>query len=108
MSEAKTIKVRILRSTAGPKDEPSYETYEVPFVPGMSVMNAMDYIYQHLDGTVAYHDHAGCALGICAKCTCKINEKTGLLCQTSVGGDVTVEPLNRDRVLRDLVGSKRS
>ena len=86
--------------------EPSFRTYRVPFTEGMSAMNILDYIYQHLDGTVAYYDHAACALGICAKCTGRINGKAGLFCQTPVEGDVTLEPLSRQRVLKDLVVHK--
>ena len=43
--------------------EPHYQTYQVPFEKGMSAMTALDYIYQNLDGTLAYYDHAGCDLG---------------------------------------------
>ena len=69
----------------------------------MSAMDVLDYIYQNLDGTLAYYDHAGCALGICARCTCKINGKAGLTCQVSVSGDVTLDPISPARVQKDLV-----
>jgi succinate dehydrogenase/fumarate reductase-like Fe-S protein len=69
-------------------------------------MTALDYIYQNLDGTLAYYDHAACDLGICARCTGMINGKPGLLCQTILEGDVTLEPLSPPKVLRDLVTKK--
>jgi len=72
----------------------------------MSVMDALDHIYQNLDGTLAYYDHAGCSLGICGRCTGKINGKPGLFCQTPVQGGVTLDPVKEDRVLRDLVTLK--
>jgi succinate dehydrogenase/fumarate reductase-like Fe-S protein len=100
------IKVRLFRFDPNTGADPAYREYTVPLVPGMSAMNALDYIYQHLDPAVAYFDHAGCALGICARCTGKINGKAGLLCQTEITGDVTLEPINKDRVVRDLVVSK--
>src|SRR5208283_2613381 len=80
-----------------------YKTYRVPYEEGMSAMDALDYIYQNQDGTLAYYDHAGCSLGICGRCTAKVNGKAGLVCQTRVEGDITLEPLNQDRVIKDLV-----
>jgi succinate dehydrogenase/fumarate reductase-like Fe-S protein len=72
----------------------------------MSAMTALDYIYQNLDGTLAYYDHAGCDLGICARCRGIINGKPGLFCQTVLEGDVTLEPVSISKVLKDLVASK--
>lgn len=100
------ITVTVFRFDPTHDNEPSRRAYQVPFEPGMSAMNALDYIYQHLDPTIAYFDHAGCALGICARCTGKINGKSGLLCQTEVTGDVSVEPISTKRVIHDLVVGK--
>jgi fumarate reductase iron-sulfur subunit len=88
--------------------EPHYQAYPVPFEKGMSAMTALDYIYQNLDGTLAYYDHAGCDLGICARCPGKINGKPGLFCQTLIGNDVTLEPTSIARVLKDLVVDRMS
>jgi len=102
-NEQINITARVFRFDPNEKGEPTYREYAVPLAPGMSAMNVLDYIYQNLDPTIAYFDHAGCALGICARCTGRINGKAGLLCQTEVTGDVTLEPINKNRVLRDLV-----
>ncbi|HVN24570.1 MAG TPA: L-2-amino-thiazoline-4-carboxylic acid hydrolase [Syntrophorhabdales bacterium] len=99
----KMIKVKVFRFDPAVGRKPSYKTYQVPFEEGMSAMGALDYIYQHEDGTIAYYDHAGCSLGICGRCTARINGKPGLLCQTPVKGDLTLEPLNQKKVLKDLV-----
>lgn len=69
--------------------------------------DVLDYIYQNLDSTLAYYEHAGCALGICAPCTGGINGKVGLFCQVSVAGDVTLELKTPSRVLKDLVCEKK-
>ncbi len=97
------IRVKVFRFEPSVDKEPYYRTYEVPFEKGMSAMTALDYIYQNLDGTIAYYDHAGCDLGICARCTGLINGKPGLFCQTVILGDVTLEPASKARVIRDLV-----
>lgn len=99
----KTIKVKVFRFDPSTDKEPYYRDYEVPHEKGMSAMGALDYIYHNLDGTLAYYDHAGCDLGICAQCTGKINGKPGLFCQTPVKGDVVLEPLNPSNVIKDLV-----
>lgn len=98
------IKAKVFRYEPSVDPEPRYQTYAVPFKEGLSAMDVLDYIYQNLDSSLAYYDHAGCALGICARCTARINGKPGLLCQTLVGKvELTLEPLNADRVVRDLV-----
>jgi len=99
----RTIKVTIFRYDPSADSEPYYREYTVPFVNGMSAMDALDYIYQNLDGSLAYYDHAGCTLGICARCNGKINGKTGLFCQTLVDGDIVLEPVLKSKVLKDLV-----
>ena len=100
------IKVKVFRFDPSADKEPHYETYEVPYAEGLSAMNALDHIYQNLDGSLAYYDHAGCTLGICGRCTGKINGRPGLLCQTPIQGDTTLEPVSQDRVLRDLVTAR--
>lgn len=105
--EQSSITVRLFRFDPYTDKTPSYRDYAVPLDPGMSVMNALDYIYYNLDSTIAYFDHAACALGVCARCMGRINGKAGLLCQTELTGDVTIEPINPDRVVRDLVVRKR-
>ncbi len=103
----KKISARVFRLDPSLDKESRYQDYEVPFEEGMSAMDVLDYIYQHLDSTLAYYDHAGCALGICARCTGRINGKAGLFCQAPVGGDVTLDPINSERVLKDLVCEKK-
>lgn len=99
----KEINVKIYRYDAAQDSAPHYDTFQVPWEPGMSAMDVLDYVYQNLDSTVAYYDHAGCALGICARCAGKINGKSGLLCQTLVEGDLVLEPASEKRVVKDLV-----
>jgi len=99
----KEITVKVFRYDPTLGTEPSYDSYQVPLELGMSAMDVLDYIYQNLDSTLAYYDHAGCALGICARCMGKINGKAGLLCQTIVDCDIVIDPTSERRVVRDLV-----
>jgi succinate dehydrogenase/fumarate reductase-like Fe-S protein len=100
---AKTIQVKVFRFDPSVDKEPRFQIYQVPLEKGMSAMTALDYIYQNLDGTIAYYDHAACDLGICARCTGIINGKPGLFCQTVLQGDATLEPSSKNKVVRDLV-----
>jgi len=103
---AKMINVKVFRFDPSVDRESYYKTYEVPLESGMSAMGALDYIYQNLDSTIAYYDHAACDLGICGRCTGRINGKTALFCQTGIQGDITLEPLSKARIIKDLVVGK--
>lgn len=100
---SKNIKIKVFRFDPTSDSEPYFKTYEVPWEEGMSAMTALDYIYQNLDSTLAYYDHAGCDLGICSRCTGRINGKPGLFCQTIIRNDTTLEPRVATRVLKDLI-----
>jgi len=99
----KTVKVKVYRFDAAVDESGHYQTYKVPLVQGMSVMDALDYIYENLDGSLAYYDHAACNQGICRRCMIQINGRVSLMCQTLVEGDVTLDPLPRFDVTKDLV-----
>ena len=99
----KTFHLTAFRFDPTVEQDPHYQTYTVPLVPGMTVMDALDYVYEHLDGTLAYYDHAACKQSICARCTLVVNGRPILSCNAVVTGDTKVEPLPRARVVRDLV-----
>ena len=103
----RTITARVFRLDTSVDAEPRYQEYRVPLEEGMSAMDVLDYIYQNLDSTLAYYDHAGCALGICARCNCKVDGKATLFCQAPVSGDLTIDPISPSRVLKDLVCERK-
>ena len=98
-----TVTVRISRFDPKVDDAPHYQSYQVPFQPRMTVMDVLDYVYEHLDPTLAYHSHTSCHRRVCARCNVAVNNKPGLSCHTEVTGDVTIDPLPRLKVIRDLV-----
>ena len=100
------IKVKVFRFDPSQDEKPYYQTYEIPFEEGMSVMNALDYIYSSIDSTLACYDHAGCYLGICGQCIGIVNGKLQLMCQTRVEGDLTIQPRHKNKVIKDLVEKK--
>jgi len=98
-----TVTVRISRFDPKVDAAPHYQSYQVPFQPRMTVMDVLDYVYEHLDPTLAYHSHTSCHRRVCARCNVAVNNKPGLSCHTEVTGDVTIDPLPRLKVIRDLV-----
>jgi len=99
----KTAKVKVSRFDPSKDASPHYQTYEVPWYPKMTIMDALDYIYENLDPSLAYHSHTSCHRRTCTRCNLTVNSKPGLSCHTEVNGDITVEPLPRFKVIRDLV-----
>jgi succinate dehydrogenase/fumarate reductase-like Fe-S protein len=99
----KSTQLTVYRFDPSTDKEPRFQTYSVPAIDGLTVMDALDYVYEHLDGSLAYYDHAACKQSICARCTLLVNGKPILACNAVVSGDTKVEPLPRTRVVRDLV-----
>jgi succinate dehydrogenase/fumarate reductase-like Fe-S protein len=97
------IRVAVSRFDPSVDEGPYFQTFEVPVVKGMSVLEVLDYIYENLDGSLAYYDHAACQQGICRRCTLSINGKAELMCQSLVEGDLNLEPPAKSTVVRDLV-----
>jgi succinate dehydrogenase/fumarate reductase iron-sulfur protein len=106
MSGENVVRVTVSRYDPSSDEQPYLQTYEVPLMQGMSVLDVLDYIYENLDGTLAYFDHAACQQAICRQCTLSINGRSALACQTLVEGDVTLMPLAKYPVVRDLVYQK--
>ena len=106
MKSNKKIRVKVFRYDPAKDKEAYYVTYEVPYTPYMSVLQVLEYIRENLDGTLAFPHHAVCLHGACGTCTAKVNGKPVLLCQKIVTEDleeITVEPLSKEKVVRDLV-----
>ncbi|MEM0202365.1 MAG: succinate dehydrogenase iron-sulfur subunit [Archaeoglobaceae archaeon] len=86
-------------------DEKSYwQSFEVPVKRGMTVLDALFYIRENIDPTLAFR--ASCRMGICGSCAVKINGKPRLACETQISKfkkEIKVEPLDNFAVIRDLV-----
>lgn len=81
------------------------EVFQVPREEGktISVMNVLEYIYQNLDGTLAFFHHAACRQAVCGKCTVKMNGRVVLACvEPVVEDEVELEPYKKD-VIKDFV-----
>ncbi len=79
--------------------------YEVPLRKEWVVLDALNYIKDHLDGSLTFR--WSCRMGVCGSCGMTVNGVPKLTCATFLSdyapGPVRVEPMKNFPVLRDLV-----
>ena len=102
---SKTIKLEIYRYNPEQDDKPYMQSFEVPVEkPGMKLLDALNYIKWHLDGSLTYR--RSCGEGVCGSDGLNINGVNGLGCITAIEGlkqPIKVRPLPNMPVTRDLV-----
>jgi succinate dehydrogenase / fumarate reductase iron-sulfur subunit len=97
------LRFRIKRYDPQLDAAPHWADYEVECEPTDRVLDGLNYIKWHLDGSLTYR--RSCAHGVCGSDAMMINGRNRLACKVlvkEVGGSVTIEPLRGFRVLRDL------
>jgi len=92
--------IRIRRSDPEKEDKPYWATYEIPFVNTMTVVQALEYLWDQGE-YIAFR--ANCREFTCGSCAMLINGKAKLACNTLLENNMTLEPLTRYPVIRDLV-----
>jgi len=97
------VHAKVFRYNPDVDKAPHYETYEVPYVEGMVVLDVLHSIYEKFDGSFAYR--WACRAGQCGSCAVIINGKPRVACRTIVekGKPLTVAPLVQFPVIKDLV-----
>lgn len=92
--------IRIRRYNPGTDHEPYWAQYTIPFVETITVMEALEYLWDQGD-YIAFR--ANCREFTCGSCAMLINSVPRLACDTLLENNMTLEPLSRYSVLRDLV-----
>jgi succinate dehydrogenase/fumarate reductase-like Fe-S protein len=95
------VELRIYRFDPSTDAGPRYDVFRVPLEGQSTIMNALRYIEDRIDPSIAYY--SSCRIGKCMGCLVRANGRPVLACATLVTGDVTLEPVDPDRVIRDLV-----
>jgi len=98
------IRFRVFRFDPAVEEEPHYDDYDVPYVPKMRILDALNYIHEHFDGSLSYRYM--CRASQCGSCTLMVNGRPGPACKIEVpidGKEVVVEPLRIFPVIKDLV-----
>jgi fumarate reductase iron-sulfur subunit len=102
---ANTIALQVARYRPEVETEPVPQEYEVPLRDDWSVLDGLNHVKDHVDGTLSYR--WSCRMGICGSCGMTVNGEPKLTCETFLAdyapGPVRVEPLQNFPVIRDLV-----
>jgi succinate dehydrogenase / fumarate reductase iron-sulfur subunit len=84
---------------------PHIQEFVVPFNKGMTVLDALLYIKENLDSTLAFR--TSCRMGICGSCGMMINGFPRLACHTPIGElgreRLEIRPLPNFAIIKDLV-----
>jgi len=101
----KTVTLEVFRYLPDQEDEPRFQTYTVPFKEDWVVLDALNHIKDHMDGTLSYR--WSCRMGVCGSCGMMVNGEPKLTCAAFLKDyfpkNIRVEPLTNFPVIRDLV-----
>ncbi|MGL4716432.1 MAG: succinate dehydrogenase/fumarate reductase iron-sulfur subunit [Aeromonas sp.] len=102
---AEMMEIEILRYRPEQDNEPWMQTFQVPYQREMSLLDALQYIKDHLDSTLSFR--WSCRMAICGSCGMMVNGVPKLGCKAFLRdylpGKMTIEPLNNFPIERDLV-----
>ena len=102
---ANNITLQVTRYRPEQDDEPTVQDYEVPLRKDWAVLDGLNHIKDHQDGTLSYR--WSCRMGICGSCGMTVDGEPKLTCATFLTdydpGPVRVEPLANFPLIRDLV-----
>ncbi len=101
----KTISIRVTRFRPEEEDAPTEQVYQVPYQEDWVVLDALNYIKDHVDGTLSYR--WSCRMGVCGSCGMMVNGEPKLTCATFLKdyypNEMVVQPLANFPIVRDLV-----
>jgi fumarate reductase iron-sulfur subunit len=102
---ANNITLQVTRYRPEQDDAPTVQEFEVPLRKDWAVLDGLNHIKDHQDGTLSYR--WSCRMGICGSCGMTVDGEPKLTCATFLTdydpGPVRVEPLANFPLIRDLV-----
>jgi fumarate reductase iron-sulfur subunit len=102
---ADDITLHVARYRPEQEAEPTVQEYVVPLRKELSVLDGLNYVKDHIDGSLSFR--WSCRMGICGSCGMTVNGEPKLTCGTFLTdyapGPVRVEPMRNFPVIRDLV-----
>ena len=106
LESEETVELKVFRfdPEVPEKEEPRFDTFEVPFHKGMTVLDALIYARDHYDSTLTFRH--SCQQAICGSDALFINGRQRLGCKTQLADlddPVRIEPLPHQEVVKDLV-----
>ena len=98
-----TAVVPLTLQRGGPGETPRFETHDVPYSEGMSVLDAVVWLRAHVDSSIAFR-YSCINANACKECMVSVDGRTRYACTarlTPTGA--TVGPLANKALVRDLV-----
>lgn len=99
------IKVAVVRYDPEKSPAPYRQTYTIPYREDMVVLDALNHIKNHIDGTLTFR--WSCRMGVCGSCGMMVNGVAKLTCAAFLRdyypSPVEIGPLANFPVIRDLV-----
>ena len=101
-----TVRLKVFRydpEVEGKKD-PRFDTFEIPFTKGMTVLDSLIYARDHFDSSLTFRH--SCRQAICGSDALFINGRQRLGCKTQMVDlewPVRIEPLPHAEVVKDLI-----
>ena len=99
------VTLKIFRFNPEQDKKPHYETYKLEAEPTDRVLDLLEYVKGHIDGSLSFR--RSCAHGVCGSDAMRINGVNRLACKMLVqdmGTDkITVEPILGLAVVKDLI-----
>jgi succinate dehydrogenase / fumarate reductase iron-sulfur subunit len=99
------VTLKIFRFNPEQDKKPHYETYKLEAEPTDRVLDLLEYVKGHIDGSLSFR--RSCAHGVCGSDAMRINGVNRLACKMLVQDmstdKITVEPILGLAVLKDLI-----
>ena len=102
--DERTVELLVSRFDPTADEEPRPRSYRIPWRPDWSVLDALNFVKDELDGSLSYR--WSCRMAICGSCGVMIDGEPRLACSTFLrdhGEKVRIGPLAHFPVVRDLV-----
>jgi len=100
----RTIRIECLRYHPETDEAPRWQGYDVPFTDDMSVLQGLQHIKDHIDGSLSFR--WSCRMAICGSCGAMVDGVPKLTCETFLRdlypGPVRIEALKHFPIVRDL------
>jgi fumarate reductase iron-sulfur subunit len=101
----KPYEIEVMRYRPEEDSEPVFQTYTVPYSKDWSVVDALNYIKDNLDGSLSYR--WSCQMAVCGSCGMMVNGEPKLSCKTFLReyypNKMQVEPLANFPIEKDLI-----
>jgi len=104
VTSIRQIEIDVMRYDPERDDVPHFQQYSVPCQEDWAILDALNYIKEHIDTTLSYR--WSCHMMVCGSCGMMVNGEPSLTCKTFIRDlpdKVRVEPLANFPIERDLV-----